>query len=109
MMTSQEVLSQYEAMVEITEQMVQAAVQSDWELLETLEKRVAGHARALRENEAPAQLEAALRLKKVQIIKKLLDDDRKIRDLTLPWMAHLSKLINSTGTERRLVNAYGAA
>jgi len=25
----------------------------------------------------------------------------------MPWMAQLSKLISSTGTERRGVNAYG--
>jgi len=37
----------------------------------------------------------------------MLEDDRKIRDLTMPWMAQLSKLINNTGTERRLANAYG--
>lgn len=43
----------------------------------------------------------------VALIKQILEDDRKIRDLTMPWMAQLSKLINSTGTERRLANAYG--
>lgn len=53
-------------------------------------------------------LESAGRQRKVALIKQILEDDRKIRDLTMPWMAQLSKLINSTGTERRLANAYGA-
>ena len=38
----------------------------------------------------------------------LLNADRRIRDLTMPWMEQLSKLINSTGAERRVVNAYGS-
>ena len=35
-------------------------------------------------------------------------DDRKIRDLTMPWMAQLSAMMSNAGTERRLANAYGA-
>ena len=43
----------------------------------------------------------------VELIKQVLADDRRIRDLTSPWMAQLSKLISSNGTQRRLANAYG--
>ncbi|MEJ7805294.1 MAG: flagellar protein FliT [Telluria sp.] len=32
--------------------------------------------------------------------------DREIRTLTEPWMAELSALINSAGTERKLSRAY---
>ena len=48
------------------------------------------------------------RVAKIRIIRKLLDDDRKIRDLTMPWMAHLSAMIGSTRSQSRLVNTYGA-
>ncbi|RJG15591.1 flagellar protein FliT [Massilia cavernae] len=108
MMTSQEVLSTYESMVELTEQMVAAASSSDWDRLVVLETRCAGHVEALRQNEAKVELNGDSRLRKVQCIKKLLDDDRKIRDLTMPWMTQLSALINNTGTQRRLAAAYGA-
>jgi flagellar protein FliT len=37
----------------------------------------------------------------------MLADDRKIRDLTTPWMGRLSAMINNTATERRLARAYG--
>jgi flagellar protein FliT len=37
----------------------------------------------------------------------MLDDDRRIRDLTMPWMARLSALIKNSGNERRLAHAYG--
>jgi flagellar protein FliT len=107
-MTSHEVLAVYETMVELTEQMVQAAGGADWDLLGELEQRCAAQVQLLKNNEAPLALKGQSRQKKVDCIKKMLDDDRKIRDLTMPWMAQLSALINSTGTERRLANAYGA-
>ena len=108
MMTSQQVLSVYEEMVVLTEQMVGAASASDWERLAVLEQRCAAHVKTLKENEPAAVLKGPSRLKKIEFLKKLLADDRKIRDLTMPWMAHLSALINSSGVERRLATAYGA-
>ncbi len=108
MMTNQEVLSTYEAMQVLTDQMLAAAGKGDWEALGVLERRVGAHVEALKANEEKVVLEGASRVRKVELIKRMLEDDRKIRDLTMPWMAHLSKLINSTGTERRLNKAYGA-
>lgn len=108
MMTSQEVLSLYESMVGLTEQMVAAASDSDWDRLVELETRCARCVETLRENEAATALPPDSRLRKVEYIKRLLADDRKIRDLTMPWMAQLSNMINSTGAQRRLSSAYGA-
>ncbi len=108
MMTSQQVLSVYAAMAALTEQMVAAATGSDWDLLVQLEQRVAAHAKLLRERESPQPMQGAEREQKIELIRQMLNADRQIRDLTMPWMAQLSKLINSTGTERRIVNAYGS-
>ncbi|APA67259.1 flagellar protein FliT [Janthinobacterium sp. 1_2014MBL_MicDiv] len=107
MMTNQEVLTTYEAMQTLTGQMVTAATNADWDGLEVLEQRIGAHVAALKANEEKVVLESAGRLRKVAMIKQILEDDRKVRDLTMPWMAQLSKLINNTGTERRLANAYG--
>lgn len=107
MMTSQEVVSVYEDMVGITDQMVRAASDSDWDRLVLLEQQCAACVGRLRDNEAQA-LAGAERERKVNAIRKILDDDRKIRDMTMPWMAKLSALISNTGTERRLARAYGA-
>jgi flagellar protein FliT len=88
--------------------MVAAATVADWDGLETLENQVAAHVAALRGTEEAVTLDAGERQRKLGLIKQMLDDDRQIRDLTMPWMAQLSKLINNTGTERRLAAAYGA-
>jgi flagellar protein FliT len=107
MMTNQEVLSAYAAMGELTGQMVSAAGAADWDRLEALEQRVTAHVERLKANEGAVELDGEQRQRKVSLIRKMLDDDRKVRDLTMPWMAQLSRLINSTGAERRLANAYG--
>lgn len=108
MMTSQDILSVYAAMAELTEQMVHAASSSDWDQLVLLEQRCAAHVQALREQEPAQPMQGAERERKINLIHQMLNADRQIRDLTMPWMAQLSKLISSTGTERRVVNAYGS-
>ena len=45
--------------------------------------------------------------RKVAAIHAILANDRQIRDLTQPWMAKLSAMINNTHTERRIARAYG--
>jgi flagellar protein FliT len=108
MMTIQDVLSVYAAMADLTEQMVQAARRSDWDALVLLEQRCAAHVQTLREQEPQQPMSGAERERKIELIRQMLNADRQIRDLTMPWMAQLSKLINATGTERRIVNAYGS-
>ena len=106
-MTNHDVLSLYATMGDLTTEMVTAANASDWEHLQVLEQRLTAHVAVLKSTEGTVRLEAEQRAQKATLIKQMLDNDRKVRDLITPWMAQLSRLINSTGTERRLVNAYG--
>lgn len=108
MMNSQDVLSLYETVANITDQMLAAARNGDWEQLVALETRCAGHVEVLKTGEQPVRLTGASRDRKAEIIRKILADDREIRNLTEPWMAHLAGLINSTSTERKLNQAYGS-
>lgn len=108
MMNSEEVISLYEAVSDLTAQMLDAAKSRDWEKLVELESHCANHVQTLKDREPVAALSGAIRDRKVSIIHKILADDREIRNITEPWMAELSALINSTGTERKLSMAYGA-
>lgn len=108
-MNNHEVISLYETVAVITDQMLAAARQGDWDRLVELESRCASHVETLRASEPPVPLTGDSRVRKVQIIKKILADDREIRNLTEPWMVQLSRLIDSTGTERKLSRAYGAS
>lgn len=107
-MNSEEVISLYETVAGITNQMVTAAREGDWEKLAALEALCAGHVANLKQEEAPVPLPTVVREQKVRIIQKILADDREIRNITEPWMRHLSAVINSTGAERKLSQAYGS-
>jgi flagellar protein FliT len=106
-MSNQEIISIYEAVAEITDEMLLAARSGNWEQLALLESRCAGHVESLQEVELSNSLPLALRERKVKILKKILADDREIRSITQPWMAKLSILINSTGAERKLSQQHG--
>lgn len=108
MMTGQEVLLEYAAVAELTGQMLAAAEAGDWDHLVSLERECTTHVDVLKSGEAAVELNPSGRQEKIDCIRRILADDRKIRDLTMPWMAQLSALINNSGTQRRLANAYGS-
>lgn len=108
-MNNQEILALYESVADITDQMLAAARTGDWEKLAALESRCSSQVEIIKQNDQPRQpLTPLAREQKTRIIKKILEDDRQIRDITEPWMAQLSAMINSAGTERKLSQAYGA-
>jgi flagellar protein FliT len=106
MMNSQESLSIYDEMTALSGQMLRAASAGDWDLLVELERECAARVERLRQDDR-AVLETAERGRKLAAIHAILANDRKIRDLTQPWMAKLSAMINNTHTERRVARAYG--
>lgn len=108
-MDNQEILAIYETVASITDQMLAAARTGDWEQLAALESRCSSQVEILKQNDQPPQpLTPLAREKKTRIIKKILEDDRQIRDITEPWMAQLSAMMKSAGTERKLSQTYGA-
>lgn len=108
-MNSQEVIALYETVAVITDQMLSAARSGDWDQLALLESRCAGHVATLKMDEPPAQLTREIRVRKVQIIKQILADDREIRNIAEPWMAKLALLINTSGAQRKLTQTYGSS
>lgn len=110
-MNSQEVVSIYETIAVISNQMLAAAQCANWAQLATLEKVCAQHVETIKSNARENAIEpaqGAMRERKIKIIQKILADDRELRNITEPWMAKLSKQINSVGVKRKLVHAYGA-
>jgi flagellar protein FliT len=106
MMTGDEMLSTYETLERITGEMLSAARSAEWDRLVELEQTCTVHVARLRDSGEVA-LDPQGRQRKVALIKKILDADRLTRDLTMPWLAQLSAMINNTTTQRRLANAYG--
>ena len=83
-MNSQEVISLYETISDITGQMLAAARTGDWQRLTELESRCTGHVDTLKREEPHMALPNIERERKVRIIKKILENDREIRTITEP-------------------------
>lgn len=107
-MDNQEILSLYEEVAVITDQMLLAARNSDWDSLASLEKRCASQIGTLRARDQIAPLSEVARQQKMSIIKKILADDHQIRTITEPRLVELSALIGHSGAERKLHQAYSA-
>lgn len=105
-MNSQDIVATYEMMAHITSDMLRSAGAGDWDRVVLLEQQCARCLQSLQANEGMV-LASEERQRKLLAIRRMLADDRKIRDLTMPWMAQLSALINNSGTQRRLAHAYG--
>jgi flagellar protein FliT len=108
-MNNQEILAIYQNVAHITGQMLSAASNEEWDQFTELEKRCSEQVKSLQQNENPLQpLSETARSTKVSLIKKILEDDRRIREITEPWMARLSLMMKSVGREKKLAQAYGA-
>lgn len=107
-METLDILEVYENVAAITNEMLNAARSGNWEQLAALESRCSSQVATLKKHDASMALTGAHRDKKVEIIRKILADDQEIRTITEPWMKQLSAMMQSTGTERKLSQAYGS-
>ena len=99
-MTSNDVLSIYENIAGLTNQMVVAARSSDWDGLSKLEGQCATEARGVAASPAPALSGGAPRMRKIDMLKQILANDREIRNITEPWMAQLSNVMQAPQASR---------
>ena len=101
-----QVIENYEILSSVMGQMRVAATQGEWDHLVALEKQCSQQVESMKVRDAAIPIDENTRLRKVALIKKILADDAEIRNHTEPWMARLQHLMQSTGQERRLQQAY---
>ena len=100
------VIENYEFLSSLTAKMRVAATQGEWDHLVELEQHCSQRVQAMKAQDASTPLNEDMRLRKVALIRQMLADDAEIRNQTQPWMAQLQQLMQSTGQERRLQQAY---
>ncbi|AZP14663.1 flagellar protein FliT [Undibacterium parvum] len=106
-MNSMEMISIYENVAEITDRMLNAAKSADWDLLTELERTCYNSVQEIQNKDTNLELPLEIKNKKIAIIKKILADDKEIRDITEPWMLQLSKLMKNSESNRKLSQSYG--
>lgn len=97
-MTSADLISTYEYIAKLTSEMVVAARTRNWDALSQLEDECAGQTRRIEESPIPA-LTGAPRLRKFDLLKQILANDRAIREITEPWMAQMANVMNGSSKQ----------
>ena len=106
-MNSLQIIIHYELLSDLTEQMREAAAQGEWDKLVSIEQQCGRQVAAMRLADASVTLDEPTRQRKIQLIKKILADDAKIRNHTEKWIGQLQCIMQSNRQEQRLQQAYG--
>lgn len=108
-MNAQQLIDTYERILGITEAMLSAARDNDWDRVAALEGGCRGEVdRLIALGDEGPRLTPPLRERKLQIVRRVLADDAAIRRIADPRMAELEQLIGHVGNQRRLLQSYGA-
>lgn len=99
------VIDNYQHLSNITSQMRTAAAQGEWDQLVELELQCSQYVETMKQQDL-APMDESVRLKKVALIRKILADDAAIREQTVPWMAQLQRIIQSSRSEQLVKQAY---
>lgn len=88
-MTQNEVLAMYENIAGLTGKMAAAAKSGDWNGFDSLQGQCAAEVGATATGVPP--LAGERRLRKIDLLKQIMANDRAIRDVTEPWMGQLDR------------------
>ncbi|MFM2407910.1 MAG: hypothetical protein RL358_652 [Pseudomonadota bacterium] len=105
-MNAPKIISHYESLATITAQMRDAAVNEQWDQLIILERQCSAQVATMKPIDAVVKLDEAARQRKIQLIHKILSDDKEIRNHTEGWMEQLQRIMQSNHQEQRLHQAY---
>lgn len=93
-MSYEKVCTLYESVAEVTNQMLRAAQNQEWDELSELEVTCANFVEQIRDyDEVQAEAGDAYK-RKLKSIKLILANDREIRNLMAPWMLKLNNMLN---------------
>ncbi len=104
--TPHDVLALYQEVEKLTGSMLSAAHRADWDKLVELEAGCADCIESLKGCNVPAQLSEEARREKIELLKRILSNDREIRQLTEPWMKSLGKLLESANARCQVAKTY---
>lgn len=102
-------LKLYETLSDISGNMVRAAEAGDWDRLVELERSVARLRDLLPLEDPRTDLTQAERVRKVDLIQRILADDRTVRGYTEPWMEHVRRFLGEPTGGRGVRDSYTAA
>ncbi len=92
-MNADDVLAVYENLADLTGQMAQAAKAGDWN--EFAQLNMEAKVEAVSAAPGMPAIDGAKRLRKIDLLKQLMANDRAIRDVTEPWDAQVERALHA--------------
>jgi flagellar protein FliT len=92
----------YESLERASRRMLEAARNSEWNLLLTLELECRELIDQLPFGEDSPQLGIQQHQRRREIINRILIEDAEIRDISAPWMARAKQFLTSLTLERKM-------
>ena len=101
------ILQHYQAVAQLSGQMLQAAQHGQWDELIELEQKRVSVLSELMPDAAQGAMPDAVATQVSKLIEAILATDSEISSLAASWRGELQELLSSMGTERKLSQAYG--
>ncbi len=102
------IVERYERMADASHRMLVAARDEDWDRVCAIEKECVALVDELSKMGDLVPKDPALREQKLDLMKRLLDNDAELRLLSQPWLKKLDAMLRSPQTALRLGRAYGS-
>jgi flagellar protein FliT len=103
------IVERYSRMAEASGRMLAAARLDDWDTVCKIEKECAALVGELSTMGDLAPSDPTLRLRKLELVKRVLADDAAIRALSQPWLSRLDEMMRGQNNALRMKRAYGAS
>ncbi len=99
-------ITHYESLSGMLATMVSAAEQGNWDQVAGMEPACKPLIEKIRAASTDERLSEQERKQKVRVIKKILQDDARLRELATPWMARLQEMLTQSRNGRAALDAY---
>jgi flagellar protein FliT len=103
------IIESYEAVLSLTQQMLDAARTSRWDELISTEDERSRLIDQISKTDTGTILDARLRESKRELIGAIMQHDAEIRILTQDWMRELRVVISSLSAQQKLQYIYGGS
>lgn len=105
-MQEERLIDSYKSISNLTGEMVMAASAGDWDGLTQLELTCRAKVEQLKSRKEGVMMDSGDKKQKVEVLKKILADDARIRQLTEPWMNSLHSILTASNKSKLVAKAY---
>lgn len=107
MMTDEQVLASYEDMMRVSQQMLVATQQGQWDEMVVQQEALSGLLARLSMGEGGEARPAGVVAAKKRFIEDILVVQKTTLELSLPLRASVAAMLDSAGSAKKIAHAYG--